>query len=373
MLPALGGSYEESPPSLIDIAARDRRWAQGNLQHSRLLLTKKLKLASRQHLVAGIMGYLASPVWMAQLLVGIALVLQTSFIRPEYFTHEFAMFPEWPVFDYERALTLFGVTMAVLLAPKFMGLLYALFRAPTRRVTGGVVGLIASFFIELIFSALIAPIMMVIQTGAVLQIVSGRDTGWVPQRRDDGSIPILHIVRRHRSHVALGVLTLIAGYLISPSLVAWMSPTIAGLILAIVISWASGQLWIGLALRRMGILVTPEETFPPNIATRAGELADSAAPPADIEADAIRVIHGDRGLRALHEAMLPQLERHKRGVIDPARAVAEAKLNDAITIEEAAEWLKPRERMIVLHDRSLIDLLGRLKSDAETDQAQAAG
>ena len=33
MLPTLGGSYEESPPSLIDLAARDRRWCQGNLQH----------------------------------------------------------------------------------------------------------------------------------------------------------------------------------------------------------------------------------------------------------------------------------------------------------------------------------------------------
>jgi membrane glycosyltransferase len=35
MLPDLGGSYEESPPSLIDLAARDRRWCQGNLQHMR--------------------------------------------------------------------------------------------------------------------------------------------------------------------------------------------------------------------------------------------------------------------------------------------------------------------------------------------------
>ncbi|HEV2571049.1 MAG TPA: glucans biosynthesis glucosyltransferase MdoH [Beijerinckiaceae bacterium] len=369
MLPALGGSYEESPPSLIDIAARDRRWAQGNLQHSRLLLTKKLKLSSRQHFATGIMGYLSSPVWMAQLLVGIALVLQASFIRPEYFTHEFAMFPDWPVFDYERALKLFGVTMAVLLAPKFMGLLYALFRAPTRRVTGGVIGLTASFFIELIFSALIAPIMMVIQTGAVLQIVSGRDTGWQPQRRDDGSIPFLHIVRRHRSHVALGFLTLIAGYLISPSLVAWMSPTIAGLILAIFISWASGQLWIGLALRRLGILVTPEETTPPRVATRAGELTAELTPDETVEVDSIKAVHGDSKFRALHESMLPSLDRHKRGVIDPHRAVAEAKLNDAETISEAADWLKPRERMIVLHDRSLLNLLSRLRPD-ETAPAQ---
>src|SRR6185437_6174339 len=34
MAPALTGSYEESPPSLTDLAVRDRRWCQGNLQHA---------------------------------------------------------------------------------------------------------------------------------------------------------------------------------------------------------------------------------------------------------------------------------------------------------------------------------------------------
>ena len=37
MLPTLGGSYEESPPSLIDLSIRDRRWCQGNLQHIRVM------------------------------------------------------------------------------------------------------------------------------------------------------------------------------------------------------------------------------------------------------------------------------------------------------------------------------------------------
>ena len=49
MLPTLGGSFEESPPSLIDLAARDRRWCQGNLQHTRILPAKGLAIASRQH------------------------------------------------------------------------------------------------------------------------------------------------------------------------------------------------------------------------------------------------------------------------------------------------------------------------------------
>ena len=37
MLPHVSGSYEESPPSLVDLAIRDRRWCQGNLQHIRVL------------------------------------------------------------------------------------------------------------------------------------------------------------------------------------------------------------------------------------------------------------------------------------------------------------------------------------------------
>ena len=44
MLPTLGGSYEESPPSLIDLSIRDRRWCQGNLQHIRVLFGARLSL-----------------------------------------------------------------------------------------------------------------------------------------------------------------------------------------------------------------------------------------------------------------------------------------------------------------------------------------
>ncbi len=45
-----GGSWEESPPSLIDIAVRDRRWAQGNLQHMKIIGSTGLSFTSRMHL-----------------------------------------------------------------------------------------------------------------------------------------------------------------------------------------------------------------------------------------------------------------------------------------------------------------------------------
>ncbi|MDE2017628.1 MAG: glucans biosynthesis glucosyltransferase MdoH, partial [Hyphomicrobiales bacterium] len=182
MAPAtLGGSYEESPPTPLDLAQRDRRWAQGNLQHARVIGARGFALASRQHFATGIFGYVASPFWLLQLLLGMALALQSRFVRPEYFASDFALFPTWPRFDAARALSLFEVTMAVLLAPKLFGLLAALADAPTRRGCGGALALIGSTLVEIVASALLAPMMMLVQTGSVAGILLGRDAGWSAQ------------------------------------------------------------------------------------------------------------------------------------------------------------------------------------------------
>lgn len=367
MLPALPGSYEESPPSLIDLAIRDRRWCQGNLQHIRIILSKGLTLATRQHIAAGIMSYLASPFWFAQLIVGLVLVLQSTYIRPEYFTDQVTLVPEWPVFDADRALWLFGVTMAVLLAPKIAGMIIAIFSARIRRASGGATGIFFSTLLEIILSSLYAPIMMLIQTGSVLRILSGRDAGWNPQRRDDGSIPFGVIVRRHFWHMILGILTLIAALLIAPSLAAWMAPTIAGLIFAIFLSWASGKVSLGMALRSLGLLRTPEETQPPQVALRAANIL-SAIRTGDEPPNALHVIHSNAVLRAAHEQFLPPAAPHIRGQIDPNRALAEAKLNDAQNLEDAISWLKPAETSVLLHDRALIALLVQLPPHAHMSE-----
>jgi membrane glycosyltransferase len=372
MLPDLGGSYEESPPSLIDLAARDRRWAQGNLQHARVVGARGFKLATRQHFATGIMAYLASPFWLFQLIVGIALVLQTTYIRPEYFSQEFRLYPVWPRFDPERALALFAITMGILLAPKLFGLILSLISPEQRRACGGAIRLTLSALIEIVLSALLAPIQMLIQSGSVFQILLGRDTGWQPQRRDDGSIPLRDIVRRHRWHTLLGAFAGISAFLIATSLFLWMSPTIVGLLLAIPLSWLSGQLAVGLALKRVGLLATPEEYAPPTIAMRANELQRENAEAGIDKADSLLALYADPGLQEQHEAMLPAVPPRRRGEIDSERALAQAKLVDAETIEEAAGWLKPRERMVVLHDRALLSLAMRLKGAQDPLETRAA-
>jgi membrane glycosyltransferase len=360
MLPRIKGSYEESPPTLIDLAIRDRRWCQGNLQHIRVLPARGFKLVSRQHIASGIMSYLASPIWMAQLLVGIVLVLQSHYARPEYFTSEFQLLPAFPETDPARALQLFGITMTVLLMPKFFGLALALGDAKTREQCGGARRICLSATIEIFFSALLAPIMMVIQTGAVIRILMGIDSGWNPQRRDDGSVPLGTVLLGHPLHMLLGFVTLVAGLLISPSLVAWMSPTIAGLIFAALLTWGSAQRSIGLGLRRKGLLLTPEETNPPPLIGQAAVWREKLAPAAVPDTDWLKILHRDAELREWHTRFLPSSANRRRGDIDESRIIASAKLDEARSIDEAIAWLKPAERVAVLLDRSLIARLAAL-------------
>jgi membrane glycosyltransferase len=364
MLPDLEGSYEEGPPSLIDLSVRDRRWCQGNLQHARVILARGLQWSSRQHFATGIAAYVASPLWLMQLIVGLLLVLQTRFVRPEYFTREFSLYPAWPRFDAERALSLFILTMAVLLVPKALGWVLALCDARTRRDAGGAIRLTLSALLEIVISALLAPVLMLIQSGSVFQILSGRDTGWNPQRRDDGSIPLGNIIHRHFWHTAFGIVAGVSAYGLSPYLFAWMSPTILGLVLAIPLSAASGLRRLGLGLRRAGLLLTPEERSPPMIVARANALTEELSALGIDETDGLRVVHGDLTMRQRHIQLLPEAPRRTRGEVDPHRAVAETKLIDAESFEEASSWLKGRERNIVLSDRALIILLAALPSEA---------
>ena len=360
MLPQLTGSYEESPPSLIDLSVRDRRWCQGNLQHLRVIGAKGLTWSTRQHFATGIMSYLASPFWLAQLLVGMVLVLQTYWVRPEYFTQQFSLFPAWPRFDAQRALHLFELTMAILLAPKVFGLFLTLIRPPERRACGGGIALIVSTCIEILISALIAPIMMVIQSGAVTQILLGRDTGWNPQRRDDGSIPFGSVIKRHRWHVVMGLVAGVTAYLISPSLFGWMSPTIVGLVLSVPLSAASSSLALGLALKRMNLLLTPEEVSVPPVILRANALMKDYQQSNFDTADGLEALWIDKVLQQAHIDMLPVFPRRHRGDIDSDRAIAEAKLADAEILSDAINWLRPKERSLVLSDRALIHLVTSL-------------
>ncbi|HXF55107.1 MAG TPA: glucans biosynthesis glucosyltransferase MdoH, partial [Hyphomicrobiaceae bacterium] len=83
--PSLDGSYEASPPTLVDYAIRDRRWAQGNMQHLRLIGVRGLSPLSRLHFATGAMAYIAPAVLGLSLVLGLWLTYEVRLRGLDYF------------------------------------------------------------------------------------------------------------------------------------------------------------------------------------------------------------------------------------------------------------------------------------------------
>lgn len=263
MLTGTGGSYEESPPSLGDLAARDRRWAQGNLQHLKIVTAKGLHWMSRVHLIQGIMSYLASPLWLMLLIAGLGLAMVARHATPDYFPETFSLFPAWPVFDPELSLWLFALTFAVLWLPKFLALILALRDPVLKAGCGGAGGLIRSVAAEMAISLMLSPVMMLIQSRFVLDVLLGRDSGWNAQNRIDRAAPLAECARRHGVEMAAGLGFAVLSFHVSLAAFLWLAPIAAALMLAPLVAWTSGLAGIGQRLWHWNLFRIPEEAAQP--------------------------------------------------------------------------------------------------------------
>lgn len=270
MEPGLGGSFEEGPPSLTDMLVRDRRWCQGNLQHSLVLPARGLHPVSRLHMMIGIGHYFTAPMWAMLMLVGLSIPLQAGI------ENGYAPLAYWRGVDPERFLWVFALTMALLFGPKLLGLAAALLDGGSRRAFGGGLRLAAGALLETVLAALMAPITMYLQSRGVAEVLAGRDSGWHAQRRDDGSLPLSALVARYGGLSLFGAGAGLVAWLVSPALAAWMTPVIAGMVLSIPVVALTSAQGAGQWLRRMGVFSTPEEIEPPAILQRAESLRRSA-------------------------------------------------------------------------------------------------
>lgn len=345
MAPGLGGSYEEGPPSLTDVAVRDRRWCQGNLQHAKVLPARGLHPVSRLHLLMGIGSYITSPLWLLFLLAGVLISLQSRFVRPEYFGEGRALFPSWPQVDPVLAAQVFTGTMGVLLAPKLLAYLALLRDGALRRGCGGGVRTGLGVLVETLLGGLIAPVAMLIHTGAVAGILLGRDGGWNPQRRDDGRVSLRQVVAGYWRLTLFGLLLAGAVWAVSEALFLWMLPVLLGLGLAIPLVALTSSRAAGQAMRRLGMLGTPEERQAPGVLLRAAALSRELRCPAE---PAIPRLLRDPALLARHRDMLPPPRRRGEGLVDTALAVGLAKIADADTVAQAAASLSRAEAAAVL-------------------------
>ncbi len=372
MAPELKGSYEESPPSLLDFARRDRRWCQGNLQHARILGTKGLHWMSRVHLMMGIMGYVSVLLWLLFLAAAFYVTILAQQTPAQYFSggaQSYALFPTWPVRNLERERELLMWTLTLLLLPKIFGYLVAV-SGPERKAFGGVAALTAGLFIETLFSSLIAHIFMALQSAAIVEVLLGRDSGWKPQRRDDSSLPASVIMHYHLGHMLIGVSIGVLASATSMSLFLWTLPAALGLTLSGPISALTAKRSWGKGLARLGLLQIPEEASPPPIALLTHACQEALAREIS-RREAITRLADNAPLLRLHKELIQIQPVSLEARVSQNMAVGRAKLQISISLPELLGLLMPGEKAALLSDpESLVRLESLLPADI---QAQPAG
>ncbi|WP_049824691.1 glucans biosynthesis glucosyltransferase MdoH [Rhodopseudomonas palustris] len=349
MVPTLRGSYEEVPPTMLDFAARDRRWCQGNLQHAAILPAHGLHWVSRLHFLTGIGAYITAPMWLAFLVAGILISLQAQYVRPEYFPKDFSLFPVWPAQDPIRAAWVFAATMGLLIVPKLLALILVLIRRDTRLGFGGGFRAFAGLMFETLMSGLTAPVMMIFQSTAVGQIVMGQDSGWQLQHRGDGSIPFGDVARRYALPTLIGIAMATSALLVSWPLFWWMTPVVLGLVLAIPVAALTNRS----TSARPALLATPEDLDPPPILARVRDIA-ATLPASEGEDDPLVAFRQNRPLFDLHIAGLSHHPPRARGRVDPNLALARAMVDDADYFEEIVAWLNKPEKRALMGNADLL-------------------
>ncbi len=370
--PEIGGSYEQGPPTIIELVKRDRRWCQGNMQHMAVLLkTGGLSWTNRFHLITGIFSYLASPLWLIFITLGMLLSLQNSFMLPTYFGDEASLFPTWPVIDSERALTLFFVTMGLLFAPKLYGLIFGLVSREWRQ-TVGIGKTVLGAVTETLLSVLIAPILMATQTGAVINVFRGKDSGWSPQERAQGGYSFFATLRHNLPATLLGAALMMAAIIISPIYAAWLAPATIGMLLAGPLAYWTSKESIGLAARRAGLLVSLVEVRQPDSVSQAwGGVPDFAALP---KTDIISLLR-DRARQSARRHLIDPYWPLQRHEVHAPLALARARAARVLTLDDYLSAVSRDELMAILNSSQDMESIsfrysvaGRVASDASVHE-----
>jgi membrane glycosyltransferase len=257
----LAGSYEEPPSNIAVYAKRDRRWAQGNLQHLRLLTTPGLTIGARLNMFLGAFAYLASPIWLLFLITAAIHAWIDARAPSVYFPAGRALFPIWNPQPGPASFWLILLVAAMLAMPRLLCVLLLTVRRE-RLSFGGLLPVVASWCGELVLSTLLAPVLMALQTRTVAEILLGRDSGWTVADRADGGVAPRAAFRLGAWPMALGII--LGGAALDTSWVAtlWVIPLAVPLILAPLLVWVTGSRKAGRFAKRAGMFLTPSEVAP---------------------------------------------------------------------------------------------------------------
>ncbi len=353
----LGGSWEELPSSLLEDLARDRRWAQGNFQHLRLVFVEGLFHVHRALFLNGVFAYVSALLWFCFLSLSTAEAILRVVREPDYFPSGASLFPQWPVWRPDWALALLSVTLAILFVPKVLSAALVFLRPGRARPFGGATRFLLSVVLEFVASSLFAPIRMVFHTKFVLTNLVGRVVAWRSPPRGDQETTWGEAVRRH------GLATLFATawgagiYWLNPQYARWLAPIVGALIASVPLSVFVSRVRAGAVARRAGLFVTPEETVPPpellelEASISAARRREEALAVAERDGFVRAVV--DPYVNALHLWLLRRPRSLKPSIDEKRSVLAERAL------AEGPAALDERERRMLLLDARRLEELHR--------------
>lgn len=277
-------SFEENPPTLVEFVRRDLRWCAGNMQYLRLLGTPGLHPLSRLQLFLAIDMFLGAAAWMGMVALFMAGVFLPAGVAV--------------AFDPFYGMLTFAAVMATVFAPKVASILDIVARGPQRARFGGILRFLAALVGEIVFFALLAPVIALTIAMFVVQLPFGRRMTWTAQRRTTHGLPVGLAVKRFWPHTLAGVVMLAALWPMPLAVKLTGLPLLIGFLGAIPFAVLTALPVFGRVLARARLFAIPEDTEPP-AALRAIDLpalalAGTAAHPAPGEP----IGHGARATAA---------------------------------------------------------------------------
>ena len=165
LAPHLGGSWEQHPPNLLEELQRDRRWCQGNLQNARLMAEPGWRPAHRAMLATGALSYLVAPLWLGFVALGLWLGAFSA-----------------------TSGGLWALTLLLLLLPRAAGRAGGAAARRAARSTAAALRLWGSALLELLLSALQAPLRMLAHSAFVLGALTGLQLDWKSPPREAAAV-----------------------------------------------------------------------------------------------------------------------------------------------------------------------------------------
>jgi len=237
------GSSEENPPDILEFIKRDLRWCQGNMQYIHLMRLPGLQPMGRFQLINAIMMYVGAPLNFLMLMSGLAIAFTGT----------------GRAFATGLAFALYLIVMAMIFAPRLLGVVDVLLRPGASRRYGGRGRLLTGVIIDLVFSLCLGSIMLVIQALFMLSLALGRRAGWQAQNRAARRIGLAAFARTLWPVMLYGAFAGLVLAAVAPGALPWAVPTIGPCLAVVPFAALSAQPGIGAWLARHHVCAIPEE------------------------------------------------------------------------------------------------------------------